>query len=82
MLKYCDIFAQIIVDGTAMEQLGKHVPMATDTYATIQELLEMVFPTWSVQRGLRRTREARIVQMEGSLCSKWISAWKQRNSHC
>lgn len=49
MLKYCGIFAQI-TDGTIMEQLGKHVPMATDTYATIQELLEMVFPTQSVQR--------------------------------
>ena len=34
ILKNCGIFAQII-DSTAMEQIGKHVPMATDTDATI-----------------------------------------------
>jgi hypothetical protein len=31
-------------------QLGKHIPAATDTYATTEVLLEIVFSTWSMQR--------------------------------
>jgi hypothetical protein len=31
--------------------LGKHIPAATDTHATIEELLEMVFSTQSMPRG-------------------------------
>jgi hypothetical protein len=31
--------------------LGKHVPVATDTHATIEVLLETVFSSRSVQRG-------------------------------
>jgi hypothetical protein len=34
----------------ARERLGKHVPVATDTQATIEELLEAVFSMWSVPR--------------------------------
>jgi hypothetical protein len=40
------------------QRLGKHVPAATDTHATIEVLLSMVFSTRSVQRGYRRTIEA------------------------
>jgi hypothetical protein len=32
------------------QQLDKNVPAATDTHATIEELLEAVFPMWSVTR--------------------------------
>jgi hypothetical protein len=35
----------------AMKWLGKHVPAATDTYATIEILFETVFSTPSTQRG-------------------------------
>jgi hypothetical protein len=35
------------------QRLGKHVPAATDTHATIQILLETVFSTRSVQRGYK-----------------------------
>jgi hypothetical protein len=34
-------------------QLDKHVSTATDTHATIEVLLEMVFSTRSVQRGCK-----------------------------
>jgi hypothetical protein len=30
---------------------SEHVPMATDMHATTEELLEMVFPAQSMQRG-------------------------------
>jgi hypothetical protein len=35
------------------QRLGKHVPMATDTRATTEVLLETVFLTRSVQRGYK-----------------------------
>jgi hypothetical protein len=35
------------------KRLCKHVPVATDTQATIVVLLETVFCTWSVQRGYK-----------------------------
>jgi hypothetical protein len=34
----------------ARERLGKHVRAATDTYATIEELLETVFTTLTLRR--------------------------------
>jgi hypothetical protein len=34
------------------QQLGKHVPAATDTHATIEVLLETLFTIQSVQKGL------------------------------
>jgi hypothetical protein len=36
-----------------MERLGKNVPAATDTHATIEVLLKTVFSTRSVQRGYK-----------------------------
>jgi hypothetical protein len=36
------------------QRLGKQVSAATDTYATIEVLLETVFSTRSVQMGLLR----------------------------
>jgi ParB-like chromosome segregation protein Spo0J len=35
------------------QRLGKHVPAATDTHATIEVLLETVFSTRSMQRGYK-----------------------------
>jgi hypothetical protein len=35
----------------ASERLHKHVPAATDMHSTIDELLETIFSTRSVQRG-------------------------------
>jgi hypothetical protein len=35
------------------QQLGKHVPVATDTHATIEVLLETVYSTWCVQGGYK-----------------------------
>jgi hypothetical protein len=35
------------------QRLGKHVPAATDTHATIDALLETVFSTRSVQSGYK-----------------------------
>jgi hypothetical protein len=35
------------------QRLGKHVPAATDTHATIEVLLETVFSTRSVRRGYK-----------------------------
>jgi stage III sporulation protein SpoIIIAA len=56
------------------QRLGKHVPAATDTHATIEELLETVFYTRSVQRGYKednwgnRVSSVReVVRKKGSL---------------
>jgi hypothetical protein len=38
--------------AVSRQRLGKHVPAATDTYATIEVLSETVFSTRSVQKGL------------------------------
>jgi hypothetical protein len=35
------------------QQLAKHIPVAMDTCATIEVLLEMVFSTWAVQKGYK-----------------------------
>jgi hypothetical protein len=35
------------------QRLGKHVPVATDTHATIEGLLETVFSVWQVQRDYK-----------------------------
>jgi hypothetical protein len=39
--------------AVSKERFGKHFPEATDTYATIEVLLERVFSTRSVQRGYK-----------------------------
>jgi hypothetical protein len=44
------------------KRLGKYVPAATDTDATIEELLETVFPMWSVPRGNKR-KSYKIMRM-------------------
>jgi DNA-binding Lrp family transcriptional regulator len=38
------------------QRLGKHVPAVTDTRATIEVLLEIMFYTWSVQRGYKEDK--------------------------
>jgi hypothetical protein len=43
------------------QRLNKHVPMATDTHATIEVLLETVFYTWPVQRGYKRDNWSKTV---------------------
>jgi hypothetical protein len=39
--------------AVSKQQLDKHIPVAMDTHATIEVLLEMVFTTWSRQRGYK-----------------------------
>jgi hypothetical protein len=36
--------------AVATEQIGKNTSVATDTHATIEELLEVMFSMWSVLR--------------------------------
>jgi hypothetical protein len=42
----------------AKELLGKHVPVAMATHATIDTLLEVVFPEWSVPRIYNEGQQA------------------------
>jgi hypothetical protein len=53
-----------------MQQLDKHVPVATAESTTVEVLLEMVFPTQPMYRVIKRTTEARMVQLEESCCSE------------
>jgi hypothetical protein len=47
------------------QRLGKHVPAATVTHVTIEVLME-TFSTDPCKGVIRRTIEARVVQLEGS----------------
>jgi hypothetical protein len=40
------------------QRLGKHIPVATDTYATIDELLETVFSVRSVPKSSKSLVES------------------------
>jgi hypothetical protein len=42
----------MVPDGVAIagHWLGKHIPMATDTDAAVEELLKAVFSVWSMPR--------------------------------
>jgi hypothetical protein len=42
----------------ASERLDKHVPATTDKHATVEVMLETVFYTGSVQRGITKIIEA------------------------
>jgi hypothetical protein len=57
-----------VCKAVSRQRLDKHVPVATDTHATIEVLLEMVF--YSVRAEGRRTTEASIFQLEGSVEAK------------
>jgi hypothetical protein len=48
-------------------RLGKNVPAASDTHATIEVLLEVVFSTRAVQRGYKKTTRAIESVLYGSL---------------
>jgi hypothetical protein len=39
--------------AVSRQRHGKHIPVATDTHATVEVLLETVFYTQSVQRGYK-----------------------------
>jgi hypothetical protein len=41
------------MEPVSRQRIGKHVPAATNTHATIELLLETVFPPWSVQMGYK-----------------------------
>jgi hypothetical protein len=58
------------------EQLGTHVPLATDTHATIEVLLETVFSTQSVQRGYKEDNWGNRVSSVQEAVKKWDS-WKR-----
>jgi hypothetical protein len=48
------------------QRLGKHVPAAMDTHATVEVLLETVFSTRSVQKSYK----------EGNWCNRVSSIWE------
>jgi hypothetical protein len=50
-LLYNDREISKITTAVSRQQLGKHVPAATDTHAAAEVLLETVFYTRSMQRG-------------------------------
>jgi hypothetical protein len=60
--------------AVSRQRLGKHVPAATDTHATIEVLLEIVFPTRSMQRGYKEENCSKNRQLEGSRRSERMSA--------
>jgi hypothetical protein len=60
---------QVECRAVSRQRFDKHVPAATDTHATPEELLETVFSTQSVQKVIRTT-EARI--------GSWKAATVQR----
>jgi hypothetical protein len=75
--------------AVSRQRLNKQVPAATNTHATIEILLEMMFATRSVARGYKekswcsvRESEARRLQLERSRSSERTWAHKQMNSHC
>jgi hypothetical protein len=39
--------------AVSRQRLGKHIPAATDTHATIEVLLETVFSSLTAQRGYK-----------------------------
>jgi hypothetical protein len=52
-LSFCNIVA---CRAVSRRRLGKHIPVATDTHATTDVMLEMVFSIQSVQRGYKEVK--------------------------
>jgi hypothetical protein len=54
------------------QRLGKHVPAATDTHATIEVLLKTVFSTRSVQRGYREDNWGNRLNKDLVVSPRWV----------
>jgi hypothetical protein len=63
------------------QRLGKHVPAATDTHATIEVLLETVFSTRQPNQLYMEVCEEKR-QLEGNRYSKRTGHVKLENIHC
>jgi hypothetical protein len=75
------------------QQLGKHITATTDTHATIEALLEMVFSTRSIQRGYNEDNWGDRVSSvwasvrkrgswKGAAIQKGLEDLKLKNLHC
>jgi hypothetical protein len=54
------------------QRLGKHLPAATDTHATIEVLLEMVFSIRSVERGYKKNNWGNRISLVGESVKKRV----------
>jgi hypothetical protein len=78
LLKVRTVEQSLLANGSettfvSRQRLRKHVPAATDTHATIEVLLEIVFSTRSVQKGYEEDNW-------GNRVSSVREAVKQRDS--
>jgi hypothetical protein len=48
--------------------MGKYVPKATKTHATIELLLKTVFSTWTLQRGYKEDTRGDPVELRVEFC--------------
>jgi hypothetical protein len=53
-VQVCIYVCIVACTAVSRQRLGKHVPAATDTHATIEVLLEMVFSVLSVPKCYNR----------------------------
>jgi hypothetical protein len=60
------------------QRLGKQVPAAMDTHATIEVLLETVFSTWSVQRCYKEDNRSKNSCGVEYLHRSPASCWRRR----
>jgi hypothetical protein len=52
------------------QRTGKHIPAATNTYTTIELLLETVFSIWSMQRGYKEDNWGHPSQLKVEFCKE------------
>jgi hypothetical protein len=75
------------------KRLGKHFPATTDMHATVEVLLETMFPTRSVQRGYKENnwgnRVSSVLESvrksgswKGAAVQRGIECVKLKNLHC
>jgi hypothetical protein len=58
------------------QRLGKHIPAATDTYGTIEVLLEIIFSTRSVQWGCTEDKWVnRVISLQEAV-RKTAAGWE------
>jgi hypothetical protein len=78
----------------SMQRLGKHVPAATDTRATIEVLLETVYSTRSMKRGYKKDNWGNRVSsvrefvkeecfsLKGAAVERGLECVKMKNLQC
>jgi hypothetical protein len=64
------------------QRLGKHIPAATDTHATIEVLLETVFFTRSEQRSYKKDNWGNRVSSVRQSVKRRVERVKLKNLHC